>query len=238
MRYCRPSSPAVYAARPSETVATLRSRRRTCEFDLPAALPADSEPLADHRRGGSPEFTALLATAIGNAQSRDELDASRRRIVTAADEARRQLERDLHDGAQQQVLTLAIELRNAQASVPADITGLSTSSWPASSTRSPSSKNSSGRSRAVSIRRSSPRAVSVRRCGRWLGARRSRCGSTSAPRRGCRRRSRWPPTTWCPRRSPMPPSTRAPPWWTSAWRNSARRAPDLDQGRRRRRRGP
>jgi signal transduction histidine kinase len=71
------------------------------------------------------EFTALLATAIGNAQSRDELDASRRRIVTAADEARRQLERDLHDGAQQQLLTLAIELRNAQASVPGELDGLS-----------------------------------------------------------------------------------------------------------------
>jgi signal transduction histidine kinase len=90
-----------------------------------AAGSASDRPLPAGTEERLAEFTALLATAIGNAQSRDELDASRRRIVAAADEARRRLERDLHDGAQQQLLTLAIELRNAQASVPADQNGLS-----------------------------------------------------------------------------------------------------------------
>ena len=47
-----------------------------------------------------------------------------RRVVASADEARRQIERDLHDGAQQQLLTLAIELRNAQAALPPELDGL------------------------------------------------------------------------------------------------------------------
>ena len=54
------------------------------------------------------QFTELLATAIANADSRDQLTASRARIVAAADDARRRFVRDLHDGAQQRlVLALA-----------------------------------------------------------------------------------------------------------------------------------
>jgi len=56
------------------------------------------------------EFTELLATAIANAESRTELAASRRRMVTAADEARRGIERNLHDGVQQQLVALGMEL--------------------------------------------------------------------------------------------------------------------------------
>jgi signal transduction histidine kinase len=51
-------------------------------------------------------------------RGRDELAASRARIVAAADEARRRIERDLHDGAQQRLVSLALELRAAQAAVP------------------------------------------------------------------------------------------------------------------------
>jgi signal transduction histidine kinase len=64
-------------------------------------------------------FTELLATAISSAQSRDELAASRMRIVTAADDARRRIERDLHDGAQQRLVALTLRLRTAQRAVPA-----------------------------------------------------------------------------------------------------------------------
>ena len=53
-------------------------------------------------------------------KSRGELAASRARIVAAADETRRQIERDLHDGAQQRLVSLALELRAAQAAVPPD----------------------------------------------------------------------------------------------------------------------
>jgi signal transduction histidine kinase len=54
------------------------------------------------------------------AASRAELIASRARIVRSADEARRRIERDLHDGIQQRLVSLALDLRAAQASVPAE----------------------------------------------------------------------------------------------------------------------
>ena len=59
-------------------------------------------------------FTGLVAIAIANAESRAELMASRARIVAAADGARRRIERDLHDGAQQRLVSLALQLREAQ----------------------------------------------------------------------------------------------------------------------------
>jgi signal transduction histidine kinase len=67
------------------------------------------------------EFTDIVATAIANAESRAQLVASRARVVAAADETRRRLERDLHDGAQQRLVSLALELRAAQDTVPADL---------------------------------------------------------------------------------------------------------------------
>src|SRR5260370_26263859 len=74
-------------------------------------LPADSE-------GRLAGFTDLVATAISNAESRSDLAASRARVVAAADETRRRIERDLHDGAQQRLVLLALQLRAAQAAVP------------------------------------------------------------------------------------------------------------------------
>jgi PAS domain S-box-containing protein len=64
------------------------------------------------------DFTELVATAIANAQTHAELTASRVRIVAAADDARRRFERDLHDGAQQRLVALALELRTVQAGLP------------------------------------------------------------------------------------------------------------------------
>jgi signal transduction histidine kinase len=64
------------------------------------------------------DLTELVATAIANAESRADLAASRARVVSAADETRRRLERDLHDGAQQRLVSLALDLRAAQAAVP------------------------------------------------------------------------------------------------------------------------
>jgi signal transduction histidine kinase len=65
-------------------------------------------------------FTELVATAIANAQSRSELAASRRRIVAASDQARRRLERDLHDGTQQRLVSLALAVRAAEANISPD----------------------------------------------------------------------------------------------------------------------
>jgi signal transduction histidine kinase len=63
-------------------------------------------------------FTDLVATAIANAESSTELAASRRRIVAASDDARRRIERDLHDGVQQQLVTVALELGMMKADPP------------------------------------------------------------------------------------------------------------------------
>jgi signal transduction histidine kinase len=63
-------------------------------------------------------FTELVAMAIANTESRAELTASRARVVAAADETRRRIERDLHDGTQQRLISLALELRAAEARVP------------------------------------------------------------------------------------------------------------------------
>jgi len=66
------------------------------------------------------DFAALAAQAIANAQAREELRASRARIVEAADEARRRLERNLHDGAQQRLVSVSVALRLAQARIRDD----------------------------------------------------------------------------------------------------------------------
>jgi GAF domain-containing protein len=65
-------------------------------------------------------FTELVATAIANAAAQAALNPSRARIVTAADTTRRQIERDLHDGAQQGLVSLALRLRAVKAAVPAE----------------------------------------------------------------------------------------------------------------------
>jgi signal transduction histidine kinase len=66
-------------------------------------------------------FTELVATAIANADSRADLAASRARIVAASDETRRRIERDLHDGIQQQLVSLLLESRMAEATEPSDV---------------------------------------------------------------------------------------------------------------------
>jgi signal transduction histidine kinase len=74
-------------------------------------LPPDTEQRLE-------KFTELVTTAIANAESKSELSASRRRIVAASDEARRRIERDLHDGTQQRLVSLGLAVRDAEANVP------------------------------------------------------------------------------------------------------------------------
>ena len=69
-------------------------------------------------------FTELVGTAIANAEVHAALTASRARIVTTADEARRRIERDLHDGAQQRLVTVALQLREIQAMAPSGTSDL------------------------------------------------------------------------------------------------------------------
>jgi signal transduction histidine kinase len=79
-----------------------------------------NEPLALDLEQRLEEFTRLIATAIANADNRSELATSRRRIVSASDEARRRIERDLHDGTQQRLVSLGLALRAVEAKVPVD----------------------------------------------------------------------------------------------------------------------
>jgi signal transduction histidine kinase len=84
------------------------------------------EPLPPDTEQRLADFTELVATAIANAASRNELTNSRMRIVAAADQARRRIERDLHDGAQQRLVSLTLRIRAAQAAAPPHLTELLT----------------------------------------------------------------------------------------------------------------
>jgi signal transduction histidine kinase len=79
------------------------------------------EPLPEDAEDRIAGFTELVATAISNAESRAQLTESRARIVAAADDTRRRLERDLHDGVQHQLVSLALELRAAHAALSPEI---------------------------------------------------------------------------------------------------------------------
>jgi signal transduction histidine kinase len=74
-------------------------------------LPRDTEERLE-------KFTELVATAIANAEGKSELAASRRRIVTASDDARRRIERDLHDGTQQRLVSLGLAVRAVEVNLP------------------------------------------------------------------------------------------------------------------------
>jgi signal transduction histidine kinase len=78
--------------------------------DRSQPLPADAES----RIG---EFTELVATAIANSQARSDLAASRARIVAAADDERRRVVRDLHDGAQQRLVHTVVTLSMARSAL-------------------------------------------------------------------------------------------------------------------------
>jgi GAF domain-containing protein len=73
-----------------------------------AAGSTREEPLPADAEDRLASFTDLVATAVGNVQSRAALVASRARIVAAVDESRRRIERDLHDGAQQRLVHAVI----------------------------------------------------------------------------------------------------------------------------------
>jgi signal transduction histidine kinase len=86
-------------------------------YSMHRRIPADTEArLAD--------FAALVASALANVQAWSELEASRVRIISAADEARRRVMRDLHDGAQQRIVALGYRTRLLARSQAAQTTGL------------------------------------------------------------------------------------------------------------------
>jgi GAF domain-containing protein len=79
----------------------------------PEPLPADVDARLSN-------FAGLVATAVSNASARSQLIASRARIVSAGDEARRRIERNLHDGTQQRLIALGLDLQRTRATIPDD----------------------------------------------------------------------------------------------------------------------
>jgi signal transduction histidine kinase len=69
---------------------------------------------------GFAKFTELIAQALANADAREQLAASRARVVQAADAERRRLERNLHDDAQQRLRALSLMVRLAERQLPSD----------------------------------------------------------------------------------------------------------------------
>ena len=144
-------------------------------------------------------FTELMATAIANAQSRAELIASRAQIVATADQTRRRIERDLHDGIQQQLVSLGLELRAAQATVPPQLGEL----------ESALARVADGLSSVFDELREishgiHPAILSEGGLKPALEALRRRSAvpssSTCTPSDGWQSQSRWPRTTWCQKR--------------------------------------
>jgi signal transduction histidine kinase len=121
-----------YLGPPGPCAATPPDQRSRCAVAAPIVVEdrvwgamiatwARESPPEAGTEGRMAEFTELVATAIANADSRAELTASRARVVATADETRRRIERDLHDGAQQRLVSLGLELRAAQDAVPSDL---------------------------------------------------------------------------------------------------------------------
>jgi signal transduction histidine kinase/ketosteroid isomerase-like protein len=79
------------------------------------ASSTEDRPLAEDAEARIAGFSELVATAIANAESRAELVASRARLAATADETRRRIQRDVHDGAQQRLVQAVVTLKMAKA---------------------------------------------------------------------------------------------------------------------------
>jgi PAS domain S-box-containing protein len=85
-----------------------------------AAIWSDRGPPPEDTEARLAGFAELLDTAIANADSRDQLTASRARLLSAGDEARRRVVQDLHDGAQQRLVHTVLTLKLAHQALPDD----------------------------------------------------------------------------------------------------------------------
>ena len=197
-----------------------------------AASSKSDAPFPPDTESQMAEFTELVSTAIANAESRAELRASRARIVAAADETRRRIERDLHDGTQQRLVSLGLELR---ADAGKRAAGARRAQRAAGQHLARSRRRLGGSPGAVreestprsflgvgSDPRSKPCRVAPRCPSCWT------CASTGA----CRTRSRSARTTSSRRRSPTLPSTRRRPSCTSSSKPTTERStcPIRDDG--------
>ena len=180
------------------------------------ASTTESERLVSGSERRLSDFAELVAQALSNADAYDKLAGSRARIVEAGDAERRRLERNLHDGAQQRLVSLALQLRMVEG----EPRGQSRPCPPGSGRGSRAAQ-----ARARGAARAGPRHPSRdphrRRPGpRPLGARPPRAAAgrdrRRCPTNACPSPSRPRPTTSSPRRSPTSPSTPTPPTSPSA----------------------
>ena len=86
---------------------------------LEVTMPAN-DPLDPSREKLVNDLAAQAGPVLRNVRLIEELRASRQRLVAAQDEERRKIERNLHDGAQQQLVALAVELRLLEQSAGKD----------------------------------------------------------------------------------------------------------------------
>ena len=169
-----------------------------------------TEPLPLDTEARLAEFSRHAGIAVANAKSRSDLAESRARIVRAADEARRRFERDLHDGAQQRLVSLGLDVRTAEPTVPPEMSDL----------RHVLSRLGAGLTDVLDDLRElsqglhpavlSEGGLSPAFARAGPPVRRSRrTAHSSSKTRGSRSLSRWPPTTRPLRPWPTPPSTHA-----------------------------
>ena len=104
------------------TGSPIRVEGRLWGIAVAASPNADAFPAGTETRIA--DFTELVAAAIANAETQAQLMESRARLVATADQTRQKIERDLHDGAQQRLVSLALQLRAAQAAVPPELSQL------------------------------------------------------------------------------------------------------------------
>ncbi|MFG1704169.1 DUF4118 domain-containing protein [Nonomuraea sp. M3C6] len=125
----QPARKADYSTTPGEVAEWARRQGVACGVGCPIvvegrmwgvmiAVSSDPDLLPEGVEKRMLEFTELLATAIGNAQAHTQLAESRARVVATADDTRRRIERDLHDGTQQRLISLGLELRAAEVGLP------------------------------------------------------------------------------------------------------------------------
>ena len=159
---------------------------------------AGRKPFAPDAESRLTGFTELVATAIANAENLAAPAASRARIVVAADEARRRIERDLRDGIQQQLVSLMLDLRTVQASVPAEFAELDGKLSPIAERLAGVSDQVRAISRGVHPAILSGRGLEPA-LSRWPAGLCCRSSSIRAPGGGCPSRSRSRRITQCQR---------------------------------------
>jgi PAS domain S-box-containing protein len=112
-----------YSERPGEIADNMRQMSYRSSVSAPIVVAgimwgavgiASAEPLPADTEARLGAFCELVSLAVASAQAREDLSASRARLVKAGDEQRRKLERNLHDGAQQRLVSLALTIRLAR----------------------------------------------------------------------------------------------------------------------------